>query len=67
MAMVGLLNLASPPYGEAFLELMASLFPGYHAEGTVESVMVGTGYGVCDGAFKGWLAAILYNRLAATS
>ena len=61
---VGLVNLASPGYGWAFLELLASVYPGYTANGTVESVFIGTGYALLGGAVGGWLFGWLYNRLA---
>jgi hypothetical protein len=61
--LVGLINLSAPPYGLEFLELMASLYPGYTADRTFESVLVGTGYALVDGALGGWLLGWLYNRL----
>ncbi len=61
---VGLVNLSSPDYGREFLELLASVYPGYNADRTIESVMVGTGYALFDGAVGGWLLGWLYNRLA---
>ena len=60
---VGLVNLSSPDYGLEFLEMLASLFPGYTAERSVESVMVGTGYALVKGAAVGWVFGWLYNRL----
>ena len=62
--LVGLLNLASPAYGVAFLQGIASVYPGYHATATLGSVLTGTGYALLDGAIGGWLFAWLYNRLA---
>ncbi|MBI4004058.1 MAG: hypothetical protein HY353_03470 [Candidatus Omnitrophica bacterium] len=61
--LVGLVNLSAPTYGLEFLELMASLYPGYTADRTLESVLVGTGYALVDGAIGGWLFGWLYNRL----
>ena len=61
--LIGLINLSTPDYGREFLELLASVYPGYHADRTIESVMVGTGYALCDGAVSGWLLGWLYNRL----
>ena len=60
---VGLVNLSSPDYGLEFLKMLASLFPGYTAERSVESVMVGTGYALVKGAAVGWVFGWLYNRL----
>jgi hypothetical protein len=40
---------------------MASVYPGYDASGTICSVIVGTLYGVVDGAIAGLVFAWLYN------
>jgi len=45
---VGILNLAWPGYGGAFLKMMASIYPGYQASGTI-------------GEF-GWIFGWLYNQ-----
>jgi len=63
MLLVGLINLSVPDYGREFLELLASVYPGYHTDRTIEGVMVGTGYALVDGAVSGWLLAWLYNRV----
>ena len=60
---VGLLNLSAPDYGGKVLELLASIYPGYHAERSLASVLVLTGYALVKGAAAGWLAGWLYNRL----
>jgi len=60
---VGLVNLSTPSYGLEFLELLASLYPGYTADRTFESVLIGTGYALIDGAVGGWVLGWLYNRL----
>ncbi len=65
--MVGLVNLASPGYGRAFLELCSSIYPGYHAASSLGSVIVGTLYGVVDGGIGGAVFAWLYNLLAEKS
>lgn len=61
--LVGLLNLAEPTYGTAFLKMVSSVYPGYHARADVGDVLVGTGYALLDGAIAGWLLAWLYNRV----
>jgi hypothetical protein len=43
---------------------MASVYPGYHATGSVSSIAVGTLYGVLDGAVAGLLFGWIYNRFA---
>ncbi len=65
MFLVGLGNLIWPGYGQGFLDLMASLYPGYKATAGFGQVIVGTLYGMLDGAICGALFAWLYNRFAA--
>lgn len=65
MFLVGLANLIWPGYGQAFLDLMASVYPGYKATATFWQVVVGMLYGAVDGAICGALFAWLYNRFAA--
>ncbi|MGE4542780.1 MAG: hypothetical protein AB7D06_01600 [Pedobacter sp.] len=69
--LVGLANLAWPPYGLVFLELTASIYPGYHADPHFGSVVVGTLYGLLDGficgAVFGWLYNFLAGRFSKTS
>lgn len=58
---VGLLELAFPGYGGAFLDLGASIYPGYHGPDGVGSVIVVALYGLVDGAIGGAVLAWLYN------
>lgn len=58
---VGLLQLAFPGYGGAFLDLGASIYPGYHGPNGIGSVIVVTMYGLVDGAIAGAVLAWLYN------
>ncbi len=62
--LVGLVNLASPSYGVAFLQMVSSVYPGFHAAGTVGDVLVGTIYALVDGAVCGLLFGWLYNGFA---
>ena len=59
--LVGLGNLASTGYGSAFLEVVASIYPGYHATSSIGSVLVGTLYALADGFIGGLIAGWLYN------
>ena len=59
--LVGLINLAAPTYGTNFLHELSSVYPGFHDSRTVLDVLVGTGYGVVDGAVGGYLFAVVYN------
>jgi len=63
-ALIALMNLARPGYGEAFLSLLQSVYPGYHGDRTLGGVMVLAGYAMVKGAALGWVTAWLYNRAA---
>jgi hypothetical protein len=51
-----------PSYGGAFLDLAASIYPGFHVGGFGQ-VIVGTLYGTLDGAVCGAIVAWLYNMV----
>ncbi|MEX0777042.1 MAG: hypothetical protein WD042_15160 [Phycisphaeraceae bacterium] len=61
---VGLINLAYPTYGTAFLTLCSSIYPGYHAQSTAASVLVGTGYAFVDALVCGAVFALVHNLIA---
>jgi len=61
MFLVGIAHFIWSGYGSAFLEVMASLYPGYDATPTIDSVILGTLYGFLDGAIGGLVFAWLYN------
>jgi len=61
---VGAANIVWPDYGRAFLELLASIYPGYQPVPSIGSVVMGTLYGLADGAIGGAVFAWLYNLLA---
>lgn len=65
MLLMGLANLLWGSYGQQFLQLMSSVYPGYHATHSVGQVIVGTLYGAVDGFFGGAVFAWLYNMFAA--
>ena len=50
-----------PPYGAAFLALLASIYPGYHPDTGLGSILVGTVYALVDGALAGVAFGFLYN------
>lgn len=54
-------NLIWPNYGQAFLELTSSIYPGYNPNSGIASVFIGTLYGAMDGAIGGAVFAWLYN------
>jgi len=62
--LVALANLVWAGYGDAFLELAASLYPGYQPGGFGAAVVAGL-YGLVDGAIGGAVFAWLYNLIAA--
>ena len=57
-------NIFLPRYGKRFLRMIASIYPGFHAEGTAKDALVGAGYALADGAMGGLIVSALYNRLA---
>jgi hypothetical protein len=59
--LAGLANLIWPGYAGAFLKLMSSIYPGYHASGSFRDLIVGTLYAILDGAISGFVFAWLYN------
>ncbi len=61
---MGLANLIWGSYGEQFLQMMASVYPGYHATRSIAEVIVGTLYGAVDGLIGGAVFARLYNQFA---
>ena len=65
MFVTGLANLIWPGYGQALLYVMASLYPGYQGTPSVGQVIIGTLYGLLDGAVVGAVFAWLYNTCSA--
>ena len=61
--LVGIAHLIWPNYGTGFLEMAASVYPGYEVGG-YGSVVVGTLYAVVDVAICGAVVAWLYNLAA---
>jgi hypothetical protein len=59
---VGIANLLWPSYGVAFLQIVDSIYPGYHfGEWGVGGVLVATLYAIIDGWIFGAIFALLYN------
>jgi len=59
--LTGLINLIWQGYGGAFLKVMASVYPGYHAAGSIGNLIVGTSYAFLDGFICGLVFGWLYN------
>ncbi|NIM98858.1 MAG: hypothetical protein GTO24_12500 [candidate division Zixibacteria bacterium] len=60
---MGIVKLIRPGYGTHFLRIVASIYPGYHATGSVGDVIVGGLHSLVDGAICGWILGWLYNML----
>ncbi|MDA2937449.1 hypothetical protein MYX75_04200 [Acidobacteria bacterium AH-259-A15] len=60
----GLANLIWPSYGIAFLQVIASVYPGYQAVASLREVVAGTVYGLADGFVGGLIVGWLYNLFA---
>jgi hypothetical protein len=59
--LVGIANLIWPGYGVAFLKLLASVYPGYHATGSFGDLIVGVVYALFDGVVGSLIFGWLYN------
>ncbi len=62
--LVGVANLIWPAYGKTFLEMLASIYPGFHAAGTFGDAIAGSLYALVDGALFGLILGWLYNLIA---
>tara|TARA_B100000586_G_C19801403_1_gene298268 strand:- start:54 stop:332 length:279 start_codon:yes stop_codon:yes gene_type:complete len=67
LLLIAVANLVLPAYGESWLQLAQSIYPGYNGPAGLGSVMIVTLYGALDGALLGAVIAWLYNRFAATN
>lgn len=61
LLLVAIGNVLFAGYGQALLDLAASVYPGYDGQAGVGSVIAVTLYGAVDGAIGGALVAVLYN------
>ncbi len=61
---VGLLNYFVPPYGQAFRDMVASIYPGYQATPGLWGVLIGTAYAMADGLVGGVIIGAIYNAFA---
>lgn len=62
--LLALLNSVWPAYGRSFIDLVSSIYPGFHPGG-IGGAAVGALYGALDGAVGGALLGWIYNRLTA--
>ena len=63
---VAVANVVWPPYGESWLQLGKSIYPGYNGPAGFGSVIILTIYSMLDGAVAGAVVAWLYNTFAGT-
>jgi hypothetical protein len=62
--LVGIGNLILAGYGEAFLKVIDSIYPGYHmGQWGFGGIIVATLYAALDGFIVGLVFAWIYNRL----
>ncbi len=62
--LVALVNLITGSYGQHFLEMLSSWYPGYHAKRSIVEILILTVYAFFDGLFGGVIFAWLYNKMA---
>lgn len=62
--LIGLANLIWNTYGVAFLEVAASIYPGYLGPSSFGQVFVGSLYGLVDGFVGGLIVGWIYNLFA---
>ena len=61
--LVILVNMIWSGYAVAFLDVVDSIYPGFH-RGSGSGLIIGPLYALLDGAVAGWIFAWLYNRLS---
>lgn len=57
-------HLASPSYGASFLDVVSSIYPGFHGARSIGDTLVGASYGLIDGGLSGFFFGWLYNLFA---
>jgi hypothetical protein len=55
MLLMGMANMTWHGYGQDFLRVMASVYPGCHAAGNITQLAIGTAHGTCDGLVGGFV------------
>ncbi len=61
--LIGVGSMLFSGYGGPVLEMVSSIYPGFHNTGGFGDLIVGTLYGLADGLIGGFVFAWLYNRL----
>ncbi len=63
--LVGTINWFVPTFGQPFLLVISSIYPGYHAATGGISVIIGTLYSLVDGLVGAAIFVLIYNFFAA--
>jgi hypothetical protein len=61
LRVAGIINMPSKGYKSIFLDLMASVYPGYKASGTADDLLIGCFYAPTDGMITAGGLALLYK------
>ena len=61
VTVTGLLGMWFDGYAAGFLGAVASVYPGFDADGTLTDLLIGSVHSLVDGAIAGALVALLYN------
>lgn len=64
LLIMGGANMMFPGYATSFLEVMGSVYPGYHPSTGISSVIIGSMYGIVDAGIGGAIFAWLYNFIS---
>ncbi|MCH7695767.1 MAG: hypothetical protein IIB73_05645 [Proteobacteria bacterium] len=64
LLIVGITNIIVPGYAVDFLEVIGSIYPGYHPGTGIYSAIIGSLYGVLDAGIGAAIFAWLYNFFA---
>ncbi len=64
LLIMGSVNMMFPGYATNFLEVIGSVYPGYHPSTGVSSVIIGSLYGVVDAGIGAAIFAWLYNFIS---
>ena len=55
--MSGMASIIWPSYGIEFPRVVSSIYPGFNIDADIDSVMIGTLYGMVDGGIGGTVSA----------
>jgi hypothetical protein len=64
LLIMGSANMMFPGYATNFLEVIGSVYPGYHPSTGISSIIIGSMYGVIDAGIGAAIFAWLYNFIS---